>query len=76
MTSLLIICKDCRREVWMTPRDYIKWRCPHCNGYPAVKEAKRDKITASLPRVSPVKADNASALEASHNAAEKEPVLI
>ncbi len=45
MTHLLIVCKDCRHEVWMTPRDYIKWRCPLCNGYPAVREARRDKIT-------------------------------
>jgi hypothetical protein len=42
MTHLLIVCKDCRREVWMTPREYIKWRCPLCNGYPAVRETRRD----------------------------------
>lgn len=45
MTHLLVVCKDCRHEVWMTPRDYIKWRCPHCNGYPAVRESRRDQIT-------------------------------
>ncbi len=45
MTNLLIVCKDCRHEVWMTPREYIKWRCPLCNGYPAVRESRRDKAT-------------------------------
>ena len=45
MTNLLIMCKDCRHEVWMTPREYIKWRCPLCNGYPAVRESRRDKVT-------------------------------
>ena len=29
----------------MTPREYIKWRCPFCNGYPAVRESRRDKLT-------------------------------
>jgi hypothetical protein len=50
MTHLLVVCKDCRHEVWMTPRDYIKWRCPHCNGYPAVREARREKTTESWHR--------------------------
>ena len=29
----------------MTPREYIKWRCPFCNGYPAVRESRRDRVT-------------------------------
>ena len=50
MTHLLIVCKDCRHEVWMTPREYIKWRCPLCNGYPAVRESRRDKVTGFKDR--------------------------
>jgi len=46
MTRLLIVCKDCRREVWMTPREYISWRCPVCNGYPAVRASRWDDTAA------------------------------
>ena len=63
----------------MTPRDYIKWRCPHCNGYPAVREARRDKITESLHSPNPVKPDKIDYLsvsEVSNIIAEKEPVTI
>jgi len=48
MTHLLIVCKDCRHEVWMTPREYIKWRCPLCNGYPAVRESRRNVVAEDV----------------------------
>ena len=74
MTHLLIVCKDCRHEVWMTPREYIKWRCPLCSGYPAVRESRRSKLTQHVEPQRPDFIENCGSLGDAGAAAVREEI--